>query len=94
MIQSIPTITSQDQKIFLTLDQASKYTNFAKSTLYKLSSKRKIPHYKPNGKKLFFLKSDLDAFVLSGRVPTLEETDKSAIEMTASPRLGHKRFFR
>ena len=48
----------------LTLDEASKYLDISKSYIYKLTCKNQIPHYKPRGKRLYFLKSELTDWVL------------------------------
>jgi excisionase family DNA binding protein len=56
-----------------TLPEAAAYLNLGKSRLYKLTSTNVVPHYKPGGKKIFFLKSDLDAYLLRNRVATAEE---------------------
>lgn len=48
-----------EQMLFLTknvlsFDEASKFLNLSKSYLYKLTSGNLIPHYKPQGKMLYF----------------------------------------
>lgn len=61
----------------LSLPQAAAYLNISKSTLYGLTSKSEIPHYKPNGKKLVFLKEDLDRFLLRNRVASRMEVGET-----------------
>ena len=56
------------EKDILTIPEASLYTGLSDSTLHKLTSKRKIKHYKPAGKNIFFLKSDLNNWLLSNPV--------------------------
>jgi len=51
----------------LTFYQACEYLHFKPSYLYKLTSKRKIPFYKPNGKMLFFNKKELDEWIFQNR---------------------------
>ena len=41
---------NQGAKTILTLEEVAKYTNYSKSYIYKLTSRREIPCYKPNGK--------------------------------------------
>lgn len=55
-------IKHQDEKP-LSFKEASAYLGFAPSYLYKLTSRKVIPHYKPSGKMLFFSKADLDDWV-------------------------------
>jgi excisionase family DNA binding protein len=50
----------------LTLPEAAAFLHIAKQTVYLLTSRRKIPFSKANG-KLWFKKSDLRQFVLSNR---------------------------
>ena len=41
-------------KNVLSFDEASRFLNLSKSYLYKLTSGNLIPHYKPQGKMLYF----------------------------------------
>ena len=56
----------------LTAKAAADYLNIALPTLYSHSSKKAIPFYK-TGKKLSFLKSDLDEYLNQGRKQTVSE---------------------
>ena len=62
----------------LTLEEAAEYLDVSKSHLYKLTSAHKIPHYKPQGKRVYFSTSELDAWLLRNPVKT-----NSAIEQEA-----------
>ena len=44
-------------KNILTVDDLMDYTTFSQKQIYKLTSTRAIPHYKPSGRKLFFKKA-------------------------------------
>ncbi len=46
-------------KDVFTFPEACKYLDMSPSQLYKLTYKLKIPHYKPNGKKVYFDKVEL-----------------------------------
>ena len=46
----------------------------AKATVYGWISKKEIPHHK-RGKKLYFLKSEIDVWLKTGRKKTLTEID-------------------
>jgi excisionase family DNA binding protein len=50
------------------IEEASRITGYSKKYLYKLTSEKRIPHYKPQGGKLYFLIDELEAFLLRGRV--------------------------
>jgi DNA binding domain, excisionase family len=66
------------EKSVLTFSEAANYAGFSKSTLYKLTSGRKIPHYKPSGKMVFFEREELDRWLLSNRVTPKEEVEEQA----------------
>ena len=62
-----------DNKNILTVDEVISYTGFSQKQIYKLTSSRQIPHYKPSGRKLFFKKDELDEWITQGRVKTIGE---------------------
>ncbi|MEM7039137.1 MAG: helix-turn-helix domain-containing protein [Bacteroidota bacterium] len=66
------------QKTLLDLDECAEYSGYSKSYLYKLTSLSQIPHYKPGGKKIFFKRSEIDAWLLRNPVKTQEELDREA----------------
>jgi len=55
---------------FLNLNEACQFLDYSKSYLYKLTHLKKIPHYKPNGKKLYFKKNDLKNWITRNKVKT------------------------
>ena len=59
-------------KSVLNFDEVAVYTGLSKSTLYKLTCSKKIPHYKPSGKLLYFDRKELDSWLLQNRVHTTE----------------------
>ena len=59
---------------YLDLSGAIAYLKCSKSKLYKLTSRKEIPHSNPTGKKLYFIKQDLDNWILSSRVNTVKES--------------------
>lgn len=65
-------------KEVLTSDEAARYLGMAKSYLYKLTSKKEIPHFKPLGKMCYFNRQELEAWLQSNRVAT--ETELKKIE--------------
>lgn len=52
----------------LTLAEAAVYLHVSKQTVYKLTSQSQIPHFKPTGKRVYFLKRELDEWVTRRRV--------------------------
>ncbi|MGL5980914.1 MAG: helix-turn-helix domain-containing protein [Phocaeicola sp.] len=57
-------------KNVLSFEEASKFLNLSKSYLYKLTSGNLIPHYKPQGKMLYFEKSELEGWLRQNSVKT------------------------
>lgn len=56
------------KKEVLSVKDLSVYTGLSKSTIYKLTFDRLIPHYKPGGKLIFFNRKEIDAWLQSNRV--------------------------
>lgn len=56
-----------NQKEALTLSETAMYLSLSESYLYQMVSKGQIPHYKPNGKKLYFSRKELDRWLLSNK---------------------------
>jgi excisionase family DNA binding protein len=70
------------QKEVLSFDEARFYLDsingVSSSYLYKLTSARKIPHYCPTGKLIFFKRSELDAWVFKNRRKPIDEIESEA----------------
>ena len=72
-----------EQMLFLTknvlsFDEASKFLNLPKSYLYKLTSGNLIPHYKPQGKMLYFEKVELEAWLRQNPIKTQAQIEQEA----------------
>lgn len=68
-------ITSKE---VLTSEETARYMGISKSYLYKLTMTRAIPHYKPMGKKCYFNRHELEAWLQANRVPTEAELEAKA----------------
>lgn len=64
-----------DEDEILNVKQASELLDLAVPTIYSLTSNRILPHSK-RGKKLYFSKSELVAWVQSGKRKTVSELTK------------------
>lgn len=64
-------------KNVLTIDDAKFLTGLAKSTLYRLSSQKQIPHSK-RGNTLYFDRKELEAWMLEYKVKTVKECEHEA----------------
>lgn len=66
------------QKQVLNFNDACIYLELSQSHLYKLTSTGSIPHYKPNGKKLYFNRKELDNWLLRNRSNSIDEIEQEA----------------
>jgi len=57
----------------LTVDEAAVFMGLSKNYLYKLICKKKVPHYKPLGGRVFFKQDELEAFLFRNRQPASYE---------------------
>jgi excisionase family DNA binding protein len=65
-----------NQKKILNLEEASKFLGISKSDLYKRTSSNGIPFFKPSGKLIYFLREDLENWMLSNRIESNDEISK------------------
>lgn len=72
------------QKETLTLEEAAFYSGISKSYLYKLTSSGSIPHYKPEGKMVYFDRDELNAWLKRNRVKTVDEIEQQATDYVRS----------
>lgn len=80
------------KKVF-TFQEACMYIGVSESMLYKLTSNKEIPHYKPRGKMLYFAKEELDAWLLQNYEPTVDDAMRMATEVSATqPFFNQKRY--
>jgi prophage regulatory protein len=67
-------------KEVLTMKEALEYTGLSQSYMYKLTHWGKIPHYKPNGKLIYFSRRELEAWLMMNRVRSQSEVETKAVE--------------
>ena len=77
-IEALKSLTLLAAKNTLTLEDVSLLYGFSKSTIYKMTSAKAIPHYR-RGKVLFFDKAELDAWAKECRVNTQAEAQQAAL---------------
>ena len=66
-------------KNVLTFEDVALLTGMSKSHLYKLTSTRQIPFYKPNGKNVFFDRSEVEDWLRQNRATTEQEAQSMAV---------------
>lgn len=80
------------KKVF-TFQKACMYIGISESMLYKLTSGKEIPHYKPRGKMIYFAKEELDDWLLRNCEPTVDEAVRMANEAAATqPFFNQRRY--
>lgn len=67
-------------KNVLTLEDVSYLTGYSKSKLYKLTCDRKIPHYKPNSRVLYFDRKEIEDWMRQNRIASSDEIETQAAE--------------
>lgn len=82
-------------KKVLTFEEACLYMGVSESLLYKLTSSKEVPHYKPRGKMLYFNKEELDQWLLQNKMPIAEPAkplcvDSRSANSTNVPNLFEK----
>lgn len=68
------------QKEVLNFNEAAEYLELSVSHLYRLTSTKQIPHFCPQGKKLYFNRQELDAWLQRNRQTTTDEIEKMATD--------------
>lgn len=66
------------KKEVLNFNDACKYLDISASHLYKLTSQKKIPHFCPQGKRLYFNRADIDLWLQQNRQDTTNEIETAA----------------
>ena len=68
------------QKEVLNFNEAAEYLELSVSHLYRLTSTKQIPHFCPQGKKLYFNRQELDAWLQRNRQTTTDEIERMATD--------------
>ena len=87
-LSKIESLYLQQPEQILSFNETCSFLGYSKSYLYKLTHSRRIPHYKPNGKMLYFKRSDLEAWLLRNRVKTADEIEQEAIDYVVKKKGG------
>ncbi|QSS97818.1 helix-turn-helix domain-containing protein [Psychroflexus sp. ALD_RP9] len=66
-------------KKVLTFKEACLYSGISESSMYKHTHNRTVPFYKPNGKLIYFKRSELENWMLQNRHSTVAELETEAV---------------
>lgn len=82
-IQEIKRMLSEQsllQKQVLNFNEACQYLDISQSHLYKLTSTKQVPHFCPQGKRLYFKRTELDEWLQRNRKSAADEIDQAAAD--------------
>lgn len=68
------------KKDVLNFNETARYLDVSHSHLYKLTSQGKIPFHKPNNKKLYFSRQELDKWLMQNKHYSHDEIEQEANE--------------
>lgn len=67
-----------ERKEILSVEELEKYTGFKRSYIYHLVHFNKIPYSKPNGKYLFFQKTEIDTWLMKNKSLSEQQIQENA----------------
>ena len=76
-LDEIRKLTAISSKMVLKIDEASLLTGYTTGHLYRLTSTKRIPHYK-KGRDLFFRKDELERWLTNTPILTQDEVNSKA----------------
>ena len=77
-------------KPILTVDDLCLYTGMSKGWIYKLTSSKGIPHYKPNGKTVVFKRCEIDEWLLKKPVKPRKSLEEIEFEIRTNKQTPKK----
>lgn len=68
-------------KDFLTVEELCQYVSLSKGWVYKLTSNKILPHYKPMGKLVFFKRSEIDDWIMGRPISPTKTLEQFELEL-------------
>lgn len=65
-------------KEILNVEDLINYTGYKRSYIYKLVHNNILPYSKPNGKTLFFVKAEIDSWLLQNKSKSISQIEDEA----------------
>lgn len=75
-------------KTTLLIGDVATMTGLSRSHIYKLTCTNQIPYYKPNGKHLYFDRSEIEAWLKRGKGMTNDEARQVATKYNVKKAMG------
>ena len=69
-------VPEEQSYVLMDVKDLSEYLKYAISYIYSLVHQGKIPYHKPNGKKLYFFKHEIDRWILGAKVRSIDELQR------------------
>jgi excisionase family DNA binding protein len=81
-IERMLTEQSLATKEILNFNEAALFLDISRSHLYKLTSQKQIPHFCPQGKRLYFKRMELQEWLLRNRQEETESVEERLNNLT------------
>lgn len=82
-VRSLREAVDRGEKEFLNIEDMAKLTGFSKSYIYKLTSRKKIPFYRPAGGKIFFRRDEIKDWINQSRICSESEIASRSASLMA-----------
>ena len=86
--ERVELLENQTIKKTLLIADVATMTGMSKSYIYRLTCTNQIPHYKPNGKHLYFDRAEVEAWMKRGKVQTNAEAAQIATKYNVRKSMG------
>lgn len=63
----------EQQKEFMNVREAADFIGLSTHGVYTLTSQKRIPHYKPGGKRVMFKRSELEEWIKGFQVKVVDQ---------------------
>lgn len=79
-LNKLERLIKDSTKEIFNIEDLINYTGFSRSYIYKLVHKNVVPYSKPNGKFLFFQKSEIDEWLLQNKNQSVSQIEQKALD--------------
>lgn len=86
-LDKIEKLTILSAKNVLCFNDVAILTGLSKSHLYKLTCSHQIPHYKPNGKQIYFDRTEIENWMKQNKIATTAEIEYAATSYVTTSKM-------
>ena len=76
LLTEIKQLINHQNLELLDLNQAAEYLKLKPSYIYSLIHQKKIPYYKPLGKRVYFIKAELIKWIKESKIKSVDEVEE------------------